>query len=369
MIAAKRKGIDKFFLMIVVVILLSGFAILGSASMYYSAQRFGDSLYYLRHQVLFGGLMGLGAFLFLQAVSYQYWKRLSLIIFLGSLALLLAVFIPGIGFEQRGALRWLQITPSFIFQPAEVVKLSFIIYLAAWLASKKRQIHNFKKGFLPFAVFLGMVGVPLIVQPDFSSFMIISVVSVAMFYLAGGSLRHLILTGLLGLILATVLVVATPYRLDRLLTFLEPARDPLGSSYQLRQAIISIGSGGMFGVGFGQSIQKQGLLPESMTDSIFAVLMEELGFVGGVALIGAYILLATRGLKIALQAPDSFGYLLVSGIVSLIIFQAFVNIMSMSGLIPLTGTTLPLVSYGSSSLAVALAGLGIILNVSRYRKE
>jgi cell division protein FtsW len=255
------------------------------------------------------------------------------------------------------------------FQPSEVMKLAIILYLAAWFSErgKKWNADTFE-GLVPFLAVIGLVSFLIYQQPDAGTLGLIYLISIAMFFASGARLAHifgLITAGLLGL---AFLIKVAPYRLQRFLVFLNPDYDPLGHGYQLNQALYALGSGGILGLGLGQSRQKFNYLPEPVTDSIFAVLGEELGFIGTTLLITAFLLIAWRGLRIARRAPDEFGRLIAIGIVSWIFIQAFVNMAAISGAIPLTGIPLPFVSYGGTSLAVLLSGVGILLNISKQAK-
>ena len=289
-------------------------------------------------------------------------------IFLFSIVVSLLVFIPNIGFAFGGAKRWILLGP-FTFQPAELLKLGFVIYFATWLSGVRELLHTFRYGLLPFLILMSIIGALLLSQPDTGTFLVIFVTGVAMYIVAGARWRDIFSLGALSIFGLLVLAYVRPYIKERLLTFFDPAFDPLGISYQIQQSLIAIGSGGWFGRGFGQSIQKFNFLPEPIGDSIFAVAAEEFGFIGSVILITLFLFLAFRGRHIAGRTPDYFGGLLVVGIVILIVFQSFTNIGSMLGVLPLTGLPLLFVSHGGSALLFALAGVGIVLNVSRYSRK
>lgn len=284
--------------------------------------------------------------------------------FVGSLILTALVFVPAIGFSYNGAHRWIHIL-NFSFQPSELLKIGFVIYFAAWLGSIKDKVTTWKYGTWPLVAFLSVVGAILLKQPDTATFGVIFFAIVAMFIVAGGRWLHIGILSLIGVVAITVLFFTRPYIADRIETFLDPSRDPLGSGYQIQQSQIAIGSGQIFGRGFGQSIQKFNYLPEPVGDSIFAVAAEEFGFVGGSILIVLYLLFGIRGLKIAANAPDNFGRLLTVGIVILVVSGSFVNIASMLGIMPLSGLPLLFVSHGGTAMFFALAQVGIILNISK----
>lgn len=362
----KRKP-DYVFLIILGILVLLGLAVLASASMALGQKNFGDTYYYFKHQLLYGLSAGIAGFLFFSRVRYQNWRRWGLWLMLASIVLLFIVFVPKFSFGYGGASRWLKLGPLTL-QPAEMLKLTFILYLAGWFESRKRYIADFKEGLIPFLLVLGLVGALLLAQPATGTFGIIVGIAAAMFFAAGSRVSHLVLTTSLALLIVLILIQASPYRLARFTTFLSPEKDPLGSSYQINQALIAIGSGGLWGKGFGYSLQKYNYLPEPIGDSIFAIYGEETGFVGVSVLIALFVLLAVRGFRIAARAPDLFGQLVAAGVTSWIIVQAFINMAAISGLIPLTGVPLPFVSYGGSNLAAILCGCGILVNISKQRK-
>jgi cell division protein FtsW len=276
------------------------------------------------------------------------------------------VFVPSISLYHAGARRWLSFG-VFSFQPAELLKFSFIVYLAAWLESKAKHIGSFTFGLLPFAIMSSMVAALLIRQPDFGTLMVLLAAVGALFFVSGGHIKQLALLVIIGMIVLGVLVAIEPYRLSRISVFLNPSYDVRGAGYQIHQALIAVGSGGVFGKGFGLSAQKFGYLPEPIGDSIFAVLAEELGFVGSSALLILFLLFFVRGISIMQRVPDFFSQLLGTGFLFVITFQAITNIAAIIGLIPLTGIPLSFISYGGSSLAIMMAEVGIIINISRYR--
>ncbi|KKR79453.1 MAG: Stage V sporulation protein E [Candidatus Nomurabacteria bacterium GW2011_GWA2_40_9] len=277
------------------------------------------------------------------------------------------MFIPSLGWSHGGALRWINIG-SFSFQPVEILKFTFIIYFAAWLSWAKNRVQDFKFGILPLAILLGVIAFILLKQPDTKSFILITVIGIAMLFISGVPYKYIFGLGAIAIIFLGTLVFFKPYLQERVKTFIDPSSDPRGSSYQVQQSLIAIGSGGIFGRGYGQSIQKFSYLPEPQGDSIFAVIGEELGLVGGIATILLYCIFALRGMKIASNSPDLFSRLLVSGIVILITVQSFMHIASVSGVFPLTGVPLPFMSHGGTSLMIYLTAIGIVLQISKYQK-
>lgn len=359
---------DRIFLCLSITITLFGLFILTSASLGISTYQFGGPYYYLLHQLFFGLLPGIAAIYIASRIHYLFWKNYALLILLAAIFLTSLVFIPGFGFHYGGANRWLSLGPVS-FQPSEFLKLAYIIYLAAWLESKSKSISSFKFGFLPFIIMSGFIASFLIMQPDIGTLGVLMASILALFFVSGGNIKQLFgLSGALVLILG-ILIIIEPYRLERVKVFWNPAHDLEGSGYQINQALIAIGSGGFWGRGFGLSRQKFSYLPEPIGDSVFAIVAEELGFLGGAALLLLFLFLFLRGMRIARRAPDNFGKLLVSGIMFLIIFQILINVSAIIGLLPLTGIPLSFVSYGGSALMVTLAEIGIVLNISRYRAE
>lgn len=346
-------------------LLIIGIIMIASAGISYSRARFDDPYYFFKHQLLFGILPGLFIFYITQKIDYRFWKKISLLFFIASIICLILVFVPG--FESRiyGASRWLRLG-IFSFQPSEMLKLSIILYLSAWLESRSAKIKDFYEGLVPFVVIMGLVSFLLVKQPDIGTLGVIIAIAASIYFASGGKLYHLFLLGIGGSMALLVLVKLEAYRMNRFLVFLRPELDPRGIGYQINQALLAIGSGGIFGVGLGHSLQKFNYLPEPVGDSIFAIIGEELGLIGCAVLIFLFIFLASRGLRIAKKAPDKFSQLVSVGIVSWIIFQAFVNMAAISGLMPLTGIPLPFISYGGTSLIFLMAASGILLNISKH---
>lgn len=356
---------DLFFIGIVVLLLVFGFVMLTSASSDLAQDKFNDSWYYLRHQLLNGFSIGILGFFVGLFCYYRIWERLSIPMLLISLLFIMLVWSP-LGVNLKGGERWLSFG-FFSFQPSELLKLTFLIYLGSWFARSKTRSKSFLAGLLPFLILVGAVMLLLLAQPSTSTAIIIFAAAVITYFIAGARFHFLAATLLVAAMGVSLLVYLTPYRMQRVLTFLNPTQDELGTSYHINQALIAIGSGGWTGVGFGKSTTKLHYLPEPVGDSIFAVVAEELGFVGAGVLILLFFLYVWRGLAIARRAPDAFARLIAAGFSSLIGVQAFVNIAAISGVIPMTGVPLPFVSYGGTALAVFLTMSGIIANISRYR--
>ena len=361
-------SLDRTLLMLTIILTVTGFFIFSSASLGLLSRDGANFSSIAMGQLLFGVIGGAVALFITSTMHYRVWRQYAFYFFLVSIVLTLLVFAPVVGFGHGGAQRWIKIG-SFTLQPAEILKLGFVIYTATWLSGMKHVVTSSLKGTLPFILLLSGVGMLLLLQPDTDTFLIIAISANTMFITAGGKIRDVILMFLAGVLLITVLAFTRPYIKDRLQTFIDPSRDPQGSGYQIKQSLIAIGAGGVFGRGFGQSIQKFEYLPEPMSDSVFAVYSEEFGFIGSFILLSLFAFFSFRGYRIATRAPDLFGMLLVVGLVTLIIMQALLNISAMLALMPLSGLPLPFISHGGTALLMTLASVGIILNVSKYRKQ
>jgi cell division protein FtsW len=362
------KSVDTILLTIIGILVGAGFLIFSSASLGLLAREGASYSSVALSQFLFG-IVGGGIALFVTSnIYYRHWRRFALYIFLASLFATLLVFVPGLGLTHGGATRWIDIGFTTI-QPSEFLKIGFVIYLATWFSGMQGRLDNWRYGLLPFGVVSGITGIVMLLQPDTDTFIIMAAAGMAMFLAAGAKWRDIGLIILSGIVLLAIIAFTRPYIMDRLTTFLDPGADPLGSGYQIQQSLIAIGSGGVLGRGFGQSIQKFDYLPEPIGDSIFAVYAEEFGFVGTVILLIAIISLALRGYKTASQAEDIFGTLLVTGFITIIIAQSFLNIAAMIGVAPVSGLPLPLISHGGTALLSTLATLGIVLNVSKYKNN
>ena len=364
----QNKKVDKFFLVIVGLLLAIGVAMFISASLGILAKNKNLFFSVLFNQLVLGLGLGLVGMYFCLKINYKFWRKYALLIFLFSILLTAAVFIPHIGWSHGGAQRWIQVG-GFSFQPVEFLKFGFVIYFAAWLSWAKNRVQDFKFGILPLSIMLAIIALILLRQPDTKSFILIAAAGLGMLFISGVSMKYVLGVGVGGMLLLGIFISFNPYLQQRVETFIHPSSDPRGSSYQIQQSFIALGSGGIFGRGFGQSIQKFSYLPEPQGDSIFAVLGEELGFVGALFTILLYLLFALRGFRIANNSPDLFSRLLVSGIVILIVVQSFMHIASITGVFPLTGVPLPFMSHGGTSLMIYLVAIGIVLNVSKFSKQ
>jgi cell division protein FtsW len=359
--------LDRTLLLLTCVLVVIGFFIFSSASLGLLARDGASFSGIAFNQLLFGVIGGGIALGITSSIHYRFWRQYAFYMLLGAGILTTLVFVPGLGFEHGGARRWLDLG-FFSLQPAELLKIAFIVYIATWISGMKKQISTFREGTLPFVALLGGVGVLFLLQPDTDTFLVLVTASLAIFITAGGRMRDVGFMIVVGVVLITLLAFMRPYVKDRIMTFIDPSIDPLGAGYQIKQSLIAIGSGGLVGRGYGQSIQKFEYLPEPIGDSVFAVYSEEFGFVGCVLLLALFAGFTLRGYRIAARAPDLFGMLLVVGLMTLIIAQAFLNIGAMLGLLPLSGLPLPFISHGGTALLVTLASVGIILNVSKYQK-
>jgi len=363
----RRIKVDIPFLVSVCILVIAGYIIFTSASFGLLSNQTVKYNNVAFNQTVFGLLLGTIACLVVTQINYKVLRKYSLFIFAFSAIATLLVFVPGLGLKHGGANRWIDL--GFLtIQPSEFLKIGFIIFLSAWMARFKEKTSSFVYGYLPFLIILGVSSGILLLQPDMDTFFVLAISGFAIFLSAGGKWRYIFLSIFIVLAILAIAAYTKPYIMTRINTFINPSSNALGSGYQIQQSLISIGSGGVFGRGFGQSIQKFNVLPEPIGDSIFAVACEEFGFIGGVTLIILFIIFAFRGLKIATRSPDVFGGLVVVGIVIMIVAQAFVNIAAMVGVFPLSGITLPFVSHGGTALFMTLLEAGIVLNISRYQK-
>lgn len=361
----KKPKIDIILALTTFVLLAFGLIMLSSVSSVISFENFGYTNFYLYKQLAFAGA-GIVVWFLAQKIDYHIYKKIALPFLVISMVLTAIVFIPGIGFSYNGATRWINLGFT-LFQPSEILKLSLIIFWASWFEDNRKNINSFKKIFLPFCGIVLFVGAMLIKQPDLGTFLVIASTSIAMYFIAGTKLTFMgtIFGG--AFLAIAALIKAAPYRMERLMVFLDPEKDPLGMGFHVNQALIAVGSGGWWGRGFGRSGQKYtGYIPEAVGDSAFAIIAEELGFIKIIAFpIALFVVFAWRGYKIARECTDLFGKMLAFGITSWIIFQVILNICTMVALVPLTGVPLPFISYGGTSLVMVLLGSGILLNVSK----
>ena len=363
-----KARFDKPFFWIIVTFVVVGLFIFISASLSVIPKN-PDIFQRMLLSQLVLGLLGGGIAAYVSfKIPYIVWKKYALVFLVLGIVLTLLVFVPGISLAHGGATRWISLGP-LSFQPAEILKIVVVMYIASWYGWAYKKIDEYKYGIIPLIVLLAGVGIVLLAQPDTDTFLVIAGTGVIMYFVSGAKWRDIGIMFLLVVVAGGILLATRPYLLARVHTFLNPASDPQGASYQVRQGFIALGSGGLTGRGYGQSIQKFQYLPEPVGDSIFAVLGEEMGFLGTVTLVLLYVIFALRGLFIARRAPNMFARLLVTGLVMLVVIQSFMNIASIIGLFPLSGLPLIFVSHGGTSLAITLASMGIILSVSQYLKR
>lgn len=358
---------DRTFLMLVVSLALAGLAIFSSATLGMLARESSSVSKDILMQAGLGLGFGFMAFFFARAIPLARIKLLAPYLYVTTLLLTLLVFIPGIGFSAGGATRWIDLGFTTV-QPAEFMKIGFVLILAWWLAPRARQLANPKKGLFPFIALLVLPAVILLAQPNTSTTILLFVTGTVMYFVAGAPWRDLGILVFGAICTLGIIIFMRPYTLERVKTFINPSANSLGSGYQIQQALIAIGSGGLTGRGFGQSVEKFNYLPEPGGDSVFAVFAEETGFIGAVILLLIFVAFAARGIVIAGKSADLFGGLVALGFSFLIIFQAFINIGAMLGIIPLTGLPLPFISHGGTALAATLLMCGFILNVAAHRK-
>jgi len=356
---------DHVLLLIIIGLTLFGMIMVASASSVVAERFQDDQFFFVKHQLFFGGTVGATLFLLGYFVPYRWWRGLALPGLVASVVLLIMVFIPGLQVAYGGASRWIGIG-SITLQPTEITKLAFILYLAALLEKKGEDVRDFRKSVLPFLVIAGLISLLIIMQPDVGTLLSIAAIAAAMVYAGGFRVRHILMIGLGGASLFAILLNTARYRLERIMVYLHPELDPQGIGYQINQALLAVGTGGIWGLGLGRSRQKYYYLPEPAGDSIFAIIAEELGFVRTTVLLVLFALFVYRGFAIARTAPDVFGRLMATGITSWIMVQSFINMGSILGITPLTGITLPFISYGGSALATVLLASGVLLNISKY---
>jgi cell division protein FtsW len=349
-------------------LLVAGLLAVYSSSFAIGELEYGNTNYFIIRQAA-AAVLGLALLWFFMRIDYHLLYPLSLLMMVLALAGLLAVLMPGIGLEQNGAHRWLSLGQLPPLQPSEFAKLAIIVYIAAWLASRRENIKHFSMGFLPFTLMVGLVASLVVVEPDMGTTVVIVATTCTLFFVAGAPLSHLGLLMVAGGTMSWLLIAVTDYRVDRITAFISPDSDPEGIGFHTIQLLIALGSGGPAGLGWGESRQKFFYVPGSHTDGVFAIIGEELGFIGAVALIALFAFLVYRGIRTALNAQDHFGAYLAVGILSWIAYQTLINIGGITRSIPMTGIPLPFISYGGSALIATMAGAGILLNVSRYGRD
>lgn len=362
---ARRHGPDYLLLSVLTVIIVIGLIAVYSSSYALGYAQFDDPNYFIKKQILFAVLGCIGMFVMMN-IDYRILMRLSPLLMLGALIGLAAVLLPGIGFEQNGARRWIALGPLPPLQPSEFAKVAVLIYMAAWLAAKGDTVRDFSLGVLPFVSMVGLVGALIMLEPDMGTAMMVALITGTLFFVAGARLTHLVALVGSGLVMAVILIFSHGYRADRFTAFTSGADDPTGLGFHGAQMLVAFGSGGIDGLGLGVSRQKFFYVPGSHTDGILSIIGEELGFIGVTVVLLLFAVLLARGLRIAMRAPDKFGSLLATGVLAWIALQLLINVGGVTQSIPLTGIPLPFLSYGGSSLMALLVAVGVLLSVSRY---
>lgn len=337
-----------------------------SASAVWASYKFDDSFFFAKRQLLFAGL-GVCAMFVIMNIDYWTWRKWSKSLIIICFVLLVLVLVPGVGMTRNGSTSWIGVG-AFSIQPSEFMKLAMIAFLSKYLADNQKKITSFKKGLMPSLGLVFLAFGIIMLQPDLGTGTVMVGTCIVMIFVAGARISHFAYLGLVGVAGFVALVASAPYRIKRITSFLDPWEDPLGSGFQVIQSLYAIGPGGLLGMGLGQSRQKFFYLPEPQTDFIFAILAEELGFIGGSIVLILFALLLWRGVRIALGAPDLYGSFLAIGVISMVAIQVMINIGVVTNLIPVTGITLPFLSYGGSSLTLMLAAVGVLLNVSRHSR-
>ncbi len=361
-----KRLIDYPLLIVTMILVMFGILMVFSASYYYaenSANTEHDALFYFWKQIS-GAVMGLVAMIALTLFDYNRFKKMRFIILGIGFILMLLVFVPGIGIERNGSRRWVNL--YFLdLQSIEVLKFAIIVFMAGGISINQEKMKQFKYGMAPYLILLLIAAVLLKLQPNFSAIVTLALVMFIMMLVGGANLAHFGIMGALGIGGGALVMIAESYRMDRIFAFLDPWKHMDDKAYQLVQSLYSIGSGGFFGLGLGNSRQKYLYLPYMESDCIFAIIVEELGFFGGILVLTAFGVLIWRGVRIALRAPNMFGTMLATGITALIAIQVFINIGVVTGLIPPTGVVLPFISAGRTSLIIFMGCVGVLLNISR----
>lgn len=360
-----HKG-DRQLYFLIGLLLLIGLITLSSASSVVAYARYGDEYYYFKHQLI-GLTMGIAVFLVLSRINYHVWKKNALSYLIFSIVLLILVFIPGLASEHGKARSWINIF-GFSLQPSEFVKLTFLLYLSAWLEARKKDLYDLHLGIGPFLMSLGVITLLMLMQPDIGTLVIIGFTALIVYFIGGGSKKHITFIIVFSLLALSIMIQLRSYQMDRFRCVMNPEYSINDKCYQTHQSLIAIGSGGFFGRGLGESRQKFMYLPEVYGDFIFAIVGEELGWIISVFIVLCFLFLFYKGYEIAKNTEDDFGKNLAIGIVTWIVFQAIINIGGTISLLPMTGVPLPLISYGGSSVLATLAGLGVLVNISKYTK-
>jgi len=357
------KKYDKILFIVVVILTLFGILMIYSASSIWANYKFNDSFYYLKHQTIFA-LIGLLSMIIISKIDYKIYYKNANKILLICLILLILVLIPGIGTIRNGSRSWFGIG-SLGIQPSEFAKLGLIIFTSKYLSKNTKFIKSYKEGVFPILGITILFFALIMLQPDLGTGMILLMSIISLLFISGVNIKFFITGGLIGIIGIIFLIIIAPYRMDRITSFIDPWSDELGTGFQIIQSLYAIGPGGLLGNGFQNSIQKHFYLPEPQTDFIFSIIAEEFGIAGAFIVVGLFIILLYRAIKVAINTNDNFSKYLSFGIIFQMIFQTIMNLMVVIGMIPVTGVTLPFLSYGGSSLLISMISIGILLNISR----
>ena len=362
----KRIKCDVVLLVVTIILVIFGLLMVYSASNVVALYKYNDAYYYIKRQLIFAGV-GISLMIIIINMDISRIYKYYSFIFLLSIVLLILVLIPGIGMVRGGARSWIGIG-SLSFQPSELVKVSIIIFLSKYFSKYEKDLLKFKY-FMFMLIIIGCVFGLIMLQPDFGTGLVIVLSSFILLFMTGAPFKYFLILLLIGLCGIVALIISAPYRMERIFSFLDPWSDPLGSGFQAIQSLYALAPSGLFGLGYNKSIQKHFFLPEPQNDFIFAIVAEELGLFGAAILLGLFLILIFRIIKIALNINNAF-YKYISFGISLVFFvQVFINIGVVIGLLPVTGITLPIISYGGTSLMISLIMIGIVLNISKYRGE
>lgn len=366
---ARKQPQDYILLISICMLVIIGIIMVFSSSYSYTLVNYNDGYYYLK-RVLIWAVVGTFAMIFFSKVNYWHWSKYANIAFIVSLIFLILVLTP-LGIERNYARRWLGVGKTLTFMPSEIAKFAAIIFIPTSISRKKDRMETFAQGVVPYLFIMGLYFMLIYKQPDFSTAFVLVVMIFAMVFVGGIKFSHfmgLAATGFLGLssMLAFIFLTGKGYKTDRITAFLDPWKDPTDTGFQVIQSLLAIGTGGIFGRGLGRSVQKHFYLPEPQNDFIFAIIAEELGFIGGITVILLFMILIWRGIKIAMSAPDVLGCVMATGIITMIAVQVMINIAVATSSMPVTGMPLPFISYGGSSLVIVMSAMGILLNISKH---
>ena len=358
------RSIRRSIFIITLILLMIGVVMVYSSSAIYAHEKFGDSAFFLKRQLFFL-FIGFALMLYAMSINLAEIKKSARVLMIAAILLLLLVLIPGIGVSAGGARRWFRIGGVLSFQPSEAAKFALIIYLASFFSRKGYKIKNLFSGYLPLVSVICLTCVLVLLEPDLGTAISIFFVGILIVFIAGGRIKHLVTTALLGFPFLYYSIFSVPYRRKRMLIFLNPWQDKEGSGFQIIQSFLALGSGGLFGVGLGQSTQKLFYLPQSHTDFIFSIIGEELGFIGAASIVILFGALIWQGMRAFFKETRPFNKILIFGITNMIAFEALVNMGVSVGAFPTKGLPLPFISYGGSSLVFHMAAIGLLLNAMR----